>query len=152
MRLWSSGVLVSILVVSPSLACTIGDPSQQPVITITNSASSCSSGDDWSIGGTVTNVDTTQVQLTFYAYTNQWYVQPYIATPWTQIMCDGTFFMPYTHCGNEYAAIIVRRGYYPGDIIQSLPYADGTNVLAVMPFAATPVLPTSWGAIKTLYR
>ena len=63
----------------------IGDLSHAPAITIDAPQAGAST-----IGGTATNIDTSKTRVVLWALTNQWYVQPLIATPFTGICSNGT--------------------------------------------------------------
>ncbi len=68
-------------------------------------------------------------RLVIYAKTNQWYIQPFVAEPFTKIRQNLTWFNR-THLGDLYAALLVRDGYLPTSTLQQLPEAAG-DVIAI---------------------
>jgi hypothetical protein len=68
-------------------------------------------------------------QVVLYAKTNYWYVQPFVAAPFTNLDTEGNWENQ-THLGMEYAALLVRLGYEPPSTRFDLPPPGGA-VLAV---------------------
>lgn len=80
------------------------------------------------ISGHVTGARDGQ-QVVLYARSGAWYVQPFVETPITQVLPDGTWSNS-THLGTEYAALLVQPGYVAPPITLSLP-KTGDGVIAV---------------------
>lgn len=100
-----------------------------PGVRITDVPPSGAGSSSWGeIGGTVTGVDPASHYVVVYAGTDQWYVQPYTASPYTSISDDGTW-QSGTHLGWRYGALLVRKGYDPPLTPSSLP-GRSRNVLA----------------------
>jgi len=67
---------------------------------------------------------------------NRWYVQPYDYAPFTTIHPDSTWNSG-THLGTDYAALLVRPGYVPTNVIDNLP-TPGKDVVLVAITEGTP--------------
>ena len=80
-------------------------------------------------------------KIVLYAKTGKWWVQPLIDQPLTNLRPNFKWTNA-THLGTDYAALLVRDGYLPQRVLDSLPKPDG-NVLAVaaVPGAARPPSP-----------
>lgn len=88
------------------------------------------------IGGNVVGLEGPQkYKIVLYAFTNQWYVQPQVAAPYTDINNDGTW-SNWTHLGYRYAALLVRPSFKPEGTTYALPLV-GQEVLAVATVAAS---------------
>lgn len=96
-----------------------------PSITITNATES-------SVEGCVFNTTPNSIQVTFFARTDQWYVQPFVDDPYTEVDPDG-HFQSFTHPWNALAAYIITPGLpVPATSTDILPLqVDGENVLAM---------------------
>lgn len=68
-------------------------------------------------------------RVVVYARSGAWYVQPFVETPITQVLPDGSWSNS-THLGTEYAALLVQPGYVPPPLTLSLPNT-GDGVIAV---------------------
>jgi hypothetical protein len=68
-------------------------------------------------------------RIVLFAKSGLWYVQPYLADPFTAIGEDSTWSAS-THLGQEYAALLVRGGFVPPATLEALP-AVGEQVAAV---------------------
>jgi hypothetical protein len=95
----------------------IGDLSFPPIIRITTAASS-------RIEGTVLNVDASKLRVVLWAKTNMWYVQPWIAYPYTDICGGSGTWGSYTHGWNTIAALLVDNTYSPGATRYGDPWSD----------------------------
>ena len=80
------------------------------------------------ISGEVINASEGQ-RVVVYARSGAWYVQPFVETPFTQVIPDGSWSNS-THLGTEYAALLVQPGYVPPPLTLSLPNT-GDGVIAV---------------------
>jgi hypothetical protein len=69
-------------------------------------------------------------QIVLYARSNEWWIQPFRADPFTQIQPDSTWKNS-THLGTEYAALLVEPGYIPTTKTPSLPQV-GNGIVAVV--------------------
>jgi signal transduction histidine kinase len=69
-------------------------------------------------------------------------VQPFVETPLTQVLPDGTWSNS-THLGTEYAALLVQRGYVPPPLTLSLPNT-GDGVIAVTIVDGSPPWWRTW--------
>lgn len=92
---------------------------------------------EW-MSGKVSGVTPEDCWIVVYAYTDRWYVQPYVRPepglgapdgPLTRIESDGTWSTP-TRSGSKYAALLVRDSYKPLATLFALPTVGG-NVLSV---------------------
>ena len=68
-------------------------------------------------------------KIVLYAKTGKWWVQPLIDQPLTDLRPNFKWTNA-THLGTHYAALLVKDGYRPQRVLDSLPQTDG-NVLAV---------------------
>jgi hypothetical protein len=78
------------------------------------------------ISGRVQGAETGDAIVVF-ARSGLWYVQPFVANPYTTIRRDSTWSTS-THFGSEYAAVLVRSGYRPPPTIDALPEIGGAVV------------------------
>jgi hypothetical protein len=62
-------------------------------------------------------------RVVLWAKTDQWYVQPFIATPYTHVCADG-WWTNTTHPWTRMIALVVDRSYVPGSIRQTHPSGD----------------------------
>jgi hypothetical protein len=81
------------------------------------------------IAGEVTGVDLKGLRIVIYAWTDNWYVQPFSMAPFTDLEPDGKWSTQ-SHLGSRYAALLVKPSFNPRNIISTLP-AVGGDVLAV---------------------
>jgi hypothetical protein len=81
------------------------------------------------LSGYACNVDTTKIKVVIYALTNQWYVQPYVDAPFTNIASDGSW----TNTTNAWSMLVVLlvdpANYSPAATEITNPALD-PNVLA----------------------
>lgn len=68
-------------------------------------------------------------QIVLYAKSGKWWVQPLPGKPFTKIQSDSKWTAA-THLGTQYAALLVKPGYQPPGIMDSLP-SPGGYVVAV---------------------
>jgi hypothetical protein len=80
------------------------------------------------IEGTVTGASPGQ-KIVLYAKTGKWWVQPLIDQPFTDLRPNFSWTNA-THLGTHYAALLVKDGYRPQRVLDSLPQTDD-NILAV---------------------
>jgi hypothetical protein len=82
-----------------------------------------------SIAGEVSGGESKTYRIVIYAFTDNWYVQPFIMAPFTDIEPDGRWATQ-SHLGSRYAALLVKPAYHPQNIVVSLPGVGG-DVVAV---------------------
>ena len=70
-----------------------------------------------------------------------WWIQPYIAHPFTKIQADSTWKNA-THLGTEYAALLVESGYHPPSKMMTVPKEEN-GVVAVITAKGNAVAPTT---------
>jgi hypothetical protein len=89
------------------------------------------------IEGRVVGASTGQT-IVLYAKAGKWWIQPLVDQPLTALRPNFTWTNA-THLGTHYAALLVRAGYRPQSVLESLPHTDD-NILAVavVPGAAQP--------------
>ena len=92
------------------------------------------------IEGSVTRASAGQ-KIVLYAKTGKWWVQPLVDQPITDLRPNFTWTNA-THLGTEYAALLVKDGFRPQSVLDSLPQTGG-NILAVavVPGAERPPSP-----------
>jgi hypothetical protein len=92
------------------------------------------------IEGRVTGAPPGQ-KVVLYAKTGKWWVQPLVDQPMTDVRPNSKWTNA-THLGTHYAALLVKDGYRPQHVLESLPQTDD-NILAVavVPGAARPPSP-----------
>jgi len=83
------------------------------------------------IAGTVSGVKAKDCQIVIFSKTDQWYVQPLVDTPFTDIDDEGKWDAD-IHLGAEYAVFLIKRGagYKPPATTKRLPKVEGA-VLAM---------------------
>jgi hypothetical protein len=96
----------------------VGNPSGRPEIRIVGLQPGASM-----VTGTARNVDARAVHVVLWARTDQWYVQPFINRPLTDICSDGSWSNT-THPWTRFAALLVDSSYDPGSIRQLHPSAE----------------------------
>ena len=69
-------------------------------------------------------------RIVLYAFTDKWYVQPTVASPYTSIREDGNW-SNWTHLGKRYAGLLVRPSFRPKSTLQMLPSVGG-DVIGVV--------------------
>lgn len=84
------------------------------------------------IAGRVTGVaDLDDLRIVLYARAKgQWFVQPLDTAPFTRIRADGTW-STWTHTGDTYVALLVRRSFKPQKVTSVLP-DEGVDVIRVV--------------------
>jgi len=96
-----------------------------PTVAITEVPKDGQYPDKGNIGGTVTGVSNpADYKVVVYSMTDQWYVQPLTAHPYTDIGPDGKWGA-YIFLGHRYGALLVRSTYKPADTLAALPPAGG---------------------------
>jgi len=81
------------------------------------------------IAGVVRHPSSDNLKVVIFSHTNKWWVQPYVANPFTDIMADGRW-MSQIHLGYEYAAFLVQASYRPPATTAALPEVGG-EILAI---------------------
>ena len=80
------------------------------------------------IGGKICGLPSIQgLKVVVYAHTDEWYVQPLIDAPFTDIAPDG-MWSTWTHLGSRYAVLLVRPSFSPPAKVVSLPQIGGDVV------------------------
>ena len=97
----------------------IGDTSGTPGVDIT----SASSSGNRRISGTARDVDAREIRVVLWAKTDKWYVQPLIASPYTDICSDGSW-SNWSHPWNRMVALLVDQSYSPGATPTNHPSSD----------------------------
>jgi hypothetical protein len=82
------------------------------------------------IAGTAGGVNIAECKVVVFAYTNTWYVQPYIGSSDIAIKENGTWQTD-THLGSQYAALLTKNSYKPPETTGKLPDV-GREVLAIV--------------------
>jgi hypothetical protein len=125
-----------------SWACGGARRSNRPSIAFTRipQADPSGSASNDIIEGSVTGALPGQ-KIVLYARTGKWWVQPLVDQPLTDLSPNFAWTNA-THLGTQYAALLVKDGYRPQSVLDSLPQTDD-NVLAVavVPGAASPPSP-----------
>jgi hypothetical protein len=89
------------------------------------------------IEGRVTGASPGQ-KIVLYAKTGKWWVQPLVNQPLTDLRPNFSWTNA-THLGTQYAALLVKDGYRPQSVLDSLPQTgDSILAVAVVPGAARP--------------
>lgn len=89
------------------------------------------------IAGGVTGISTTNstdYKLVIYSKTDDWWIQPTIEVPFTDLADNGGFEQT-IHTGSEYAVLLVPASLRPGDLpprTPILPMKDGVRVLRLV--------------------
>lgn len=78
------------------------------------------------IAGSVSGVNFKECgcKIVIYALGDVWYVQPFVAAPFTEIKEDG-WFETKTHLGSSYAVLLVKASYRPPPATDTLPSVGG---------------------------
>ena len=111
-------------------ACRREDSSNAPSIEFTRipQADPAGSASNDIIEGTVTGGSPGQ-KIVLYAKTGKWWVQPLVDQPMTDVRPNFKWTNA-THLGTHYAALLVKDGYRPQPVLDSLPQTDD-DILAV---------------------
>ncbi|HXI23151.1 MAG TPA: toll/interleukin-1 receptor domain-containing protein [Pyrinomonadaceae bacterium] len=81
------------------------------------------------IAGVASGVDSQDVRVVIYSFTDKWYVEPSEAEPFTSVGGDGRWSST-IRTGTKYAALLVRSTFKPRTKIPNLPNVEG-EVLAI---------------------
>jgi hypothetical protein len=90
------------------------------------------------LSGHVFNVDTTKTKVVVYALTNQWFVQPFVAAPFTDIASNGTWTTS-THPWSSLEVLLVNPDNYTPAATNILHPALDPAVLAFTVFPSGPI-------------
>ena len=90
------------------------------------------------LSGYACNVDTSKIKVVVYALTNQWYVQPYAAWPFTNIASDGSWTTG-THPWEALVVLLVDPANYAPPATEITNPALDPNVLAWTNYPAAPI-------------
>jgi len=129
----------------------IGDLSQPPEIDFIDLKAG-----NRTIYGVANNIDASQVRVVLWALTNIWYVQPLIASPYTNI-CDDGSWQNWTHGWKTMVAVLVDSTYVPGAVRYTHPgFEQGVLAFAQYP-PVRPDLPIqfsdyTWGVKQSADR
>src|ERR1700751_5563497 len=85
--------------------------------------------------------------IVLFARYGPWWVQPFVAQPFTIIQTDSRWVNS-THFGTQYAALLVDANYQPPAIAEFLP-ATGHGVVAVAVVKGRPVVWHEWWFLPT---
>lgn len=135
----------SVLGIIPALlceACRRESSSNAPSITFTRipQADPAGSARNDIIEGLVQGGSPGQ-KVVLYAKNGKWWVQPLVDQPLTGIRPNSKWTNA-THLGTDYAAVLVKEGYRPERVLDSLPPTGGDILaIAVAPGAARPPSP-----------
>jgi hypothetical protein len=103
------------------------------------------------LSGRALNVDPTKTKVVIYVLTDQWFVQPFTAAPFTDIAADGTWTSS-THAWSSIVVLLVNSANYTPVATNILNPALDPNVIASTEFPPGPVSVNfsgqTWG-IKT---
>jgi hypothetical protein len=82
------------------------------------------------IKGTTSGCNPNEHKVVIYARGGPtWYVQPYVASPPTDIGADGKWESE-THGGTDFAALVVKSSYEAKATLGTIPAVDGNIILA----------------------
>ncbi len=104
------------------------DPKPQPGIVgdltkpATISIVGLKAGDEY-VSGSANNLDTSKLKVVLWAKTDRWYVQPWIASPYTYVGSNGKW-SSWTHSWNRMVAVLVDGSYDPGSTRDYHPSED----------------------------
>ena len=132
MRARIVGLATAMVVVSAlTTTCTNKTTPSKPSITLTQVPDAAEGGEQRMapIAGRVTGARSNH-RVVLFAKSGQWWVQPLVAKPFTEVAADGTWKNE-THLGLEYAALLVDSTYQPPPTTESLPEPGG-SVIAVV--------------------
>jgi uncharacterized repeat protein (TIGR02543 family) len=133
------GVKVKMLAITCPGTDFIGDPSKTPTIQFVGIQSNAGY-----INGTAYNVNAKTNKVVMWALTNQWYIQPYIAWPYTSICGDGTWKNTTNPWSSIVALVVDSAKYYTGSIRITHPALD-SGVLAWAEYPPTRSdIPINW--------
>lgn len=100
------------------------------------------------IEGRVTGAQPGQ-QIVLYAKSEElWWIQPFSDSPYTSIQSDSKWSNQ-THLGNEYAALLINKGYKPPRTTETLP-ATGASIAALAVVKGEGQIPSP-PATKTIH-
>ena len=83
-----------------------------------------------------------EYKIVLYAQSGDWFVQPFVEQPFTEIQEDSTWKSP-THLGTKYAALLVTPDFVPPEKTGTLP-EKGESVIAVTIVKGTPLFWQTW--------
>lgn len=86
------------------------------------------------IAGLVAIENPTRYRIVIFSHTDLWYVQPFVAAPFTDTDSKGKW-QTRIHLGDEYAALLVKPSYDPPSTAITLPRVGG-DVVAIARAAA----------------
>jgi hypothetical protein len=81
------------------------------------------------IRGAASGFDPASQRIVIFSKTNVWWVQPYVAAPYTGLKQDGSFATE-IHLGYRYAALLVDKSFVAQPTMADLP-ALGNGVVAM---------------------
>ena len=87
------------------------------------------------IAGRVNIADPGKYRLCIFSHTDRWYVQPYVAAPFSDIDPKNGRWQTRIHLGDEYAVLLVKPSYSPQATMLELPRIGG-DVVAIAREAA----------------
>jgi hypothetical protein len=132
--------LVSIMIGATLFSCGGGSSSgsgnpfgTQPGVTIDTPMPGASQ-----LSGKAYNVDITTDKIVIYVLTNEWYVQPYVATPFTDISSDGSWTSS-THGWQDIVVLVVNPNTYKPAATEITNPALDPGVIAWTQYPTGPV-------------
>jgi hypothetical protein len=87
------------------------------------------------IAGRINIADPGKYRLCIFSHTDRWYVQPYVAAPFTDPDPRNGRWQTRIHLGDEYAVLLVKPSYSPQATMLELPKIGG-DVVAIAREAA----------------
>lgn len=87
------------------------------------------------IAGRVNIANPGNYRVCIYSHTDRWYVQPYVAAPFTDISTSDGRWQTRIYLGEEYAAMLVKPSYSPAATMLALPQTGG-DIIAIAREAA----------------
>ena len=96
----------------------VGDPGSPPAIQIVGLRPGAAR-----VSGVATNIDARTTKVVLWAKTDRWYVQPFVAAPFTQGCSEGSWSAT-THPWDRMVALLVNESYSPGATRQSHPAGE----------------------------
>ena len=125
---------------------TCGGTTGQPGVTLNPPAPGASQ-----LSGTACNVDHNKIKVVIYVLTNQWYVQPFVSSPFTDISADGSW-SSFTHPWEAVVVLLVDPATYTPAATEITNPALDPNVTAWTTYPPGPISVSfsgrTWG-IKT---
>lgn len=114
-----------------ALACSTQEGTGQPVVCLNDPPAGATE-----LSGSALNIDPANAKVVIYALTNQWYVQPTVAAPFTDISAGGSWASS-TNPWNSVVVLLVNPATYAPAATQTANPASAPGVLASMQYPAS---------------